>query len=92
MTQLGERGAVDVTLGGNGKLPGARKRKPKTAEKIAARIAKFKDTYKPTREIKNGRDVGGTTPLNVGFFLLQRVRTESVTKARAKRRAKAKGK
>lgn len=81
---------IDVTLGGKGPLPGARKRDVNPA-RIAARVAKFKDPYKPTRERKNGRDVGGTTPLNAGFFKLERMRAASAAKKRGPARAKAQG-
>ncbi|MEK9725283.1 MAG: hypothetical protein VW405_17630 [Rhodospirillaceae bacterium] len=84
------KGGGDVTLGGTGPLPGARKRDVKK-ERIAARVAKFKDPYKPTRERQNGRDVGGTTPLNAGFFKLERMRAASAARKKGAARARAKG-
>ena len=85
--KLGDHGGNDVSLGGKGALPGARKRDPRPA-RIAARVAKFVDTYKPTREIRKGKDVGGTTPLNGGFFKLERMRSAAVAKARGESRGK----
>lgn len=80
----------EVSLGGTGPLPGARKRNVDAA-RVAARVAKFKDTYKPTRERKNGRDVGGTQPLNTGFFKLERMRAATAAKKRGPARTKAQG-
>lgn len=89
--RLGDPGGNEVSLGGKGALPGARKRDPRP-ERIVARVAKFVDTYTPTREVRNGRDVGGTTPLNCGFFKLERMRSATVAKARGEGRGKMRGK
>ena len=89
MSGLGEAGSEKATLGGDGPLPGARKRDPRP-ERIMSRVACFRDTYAPTQEYdKRGKHLGGTMPLNAGFFQLQRMRTAQGPKVRAKQKAKA---
>lgn len=72
------------------RLPGARKRDVRP-ERIAARVAAFDDPYRPTRVVVKGRDVGGTCPLNCGFFKLERMRAAASVKARGRRRKSAEG-
>jgi hypothetical protein len=92
MKALGEAGAGDVTLGGNGPLPGARKR-DRRPDAVARRAASFVDTYAPTQEYdKRGKHLGGTLPLNAGFFKLERMRAATITRKRGAARAKARGK
>ena len=59
--------------------PGKLRRAP-NAERIAARVAKLAD---------DGPATEGVMPVNAGFFQLERMRSASVAKTRAKKRAKA---
>ena len=62
------------------------------AARIAGRVKKFKDTYKPTQEYdKRGKHLGGTMPLNGGFFKLERMKASAQAKARGEKRTKARG-
>lgn len=64
-----------------GAFPAGRKRKERTADKVAVRMKKLNKLPPALPE--------GVTPLNPGFFALERVRAESVrTKQRVKKRAK----
>jgi len=62
--------------------PGKMRRKP-DAERIAARIARFADKAPVVPHV---------TPLNPGFFQLERMRASSATKKHGKVRAKVRGK
>lgn len=83
---LGERGDKAVTLGGEGVLPGKRRKKPAN-EKIALRVAKFCECHEPGAACPEG-----VQPLNPGFFLLERMRASSGAKSKAKRKVKARSK
>jgi hypothetical protein len=61
---------------------GKMRRKPDHA-KIAARVARFADVAPVVPHV---------TPLNPGFFQLERMRASSATKKRGKVRAKVRGK
>lgn len=63
-----------------------RKRKEPAPAKIALRAAKFCEDHAP------GECPEGVQPLNQGFFTLERMRAQSVAKAKAKRKAKVRGK
>lgn len=62
-----------------------KRRKAPDAKKVRERVAKFcaEDEFCAPE---------GVQLLNPGFFTLERMRQQNVTKARAKRRGKAKGK
>lgn len=72
--------------------PGKLRRKPDAA-RVAARVSAFMDevaTPPQRRGIVGKREV--VTPLNAGFFQLERMRAASVAKKRGKTRVKARGK
>lgn len=58
---------------------GGRRRKEPTGAKVAARVAQYVD--EPRRAV-------GVTPLNAGFFKLERMRTASVAKKRSVKKRK----
>jgi hypothetical protein len=61
------------------------RRKAPSAERISARVAKFCACDAPVVP-------EGVQPLNPGFFRLERMRSAQVTKVRAAKRGKLKGK
>ena len=75
---LGERGAGEVALSGDGPLPGKRRLAP-SDERIAAKVAQFVDVAPM---------VEGVMLLNPGFFRLERMRARSVVKERSDVRTK----
>ena len=70
--------------------PGKMRRQPE-AVRIAERVARFVDSPVRKREGIIGRGEV-VTPLNPGFFVLERMRAGGVTKKRAKTRKKVSGK
>lgn len=73
---LGRRGEREGADQGIGELPG-RKRKSRRAVSVAARLAAFHDTHVVPE---------GVTPLNPGFFKMQRLRTATTRTRTIKRR------
>lgn len=74
--RLGERGERGGIAHGEGPLPG-RRRKPRAAALIKARVSAFLERDRPAA-------AEGVIRLNPGFFALERMRAEAKVKARAK--------
>jgi hypothetical protein len=82
-TELGVRGAAEVTLGGKG--PMRRRRPNPVGERVAKRVKKLERTCRVDAP-------PGVVPLNCGFFQLERMRSVTVAKLKARRKAKARSK
>lgn len=87
MDKLGERGKGEVDLGAQDSAPLrslGKRRKPEN-DRVAGRVAAFcKRDCAPSAI--------GVRPLNAGFFQLERLRAETVAKAKARKKRKVKSK
>lgn len=71
-----------------------RRRKEPASAKVKARVAKFRATDSHPGDCIEAADETPriVQPLNPGFFMLERLRSQTVAKAKATRKAKVRGK